>query len=102
MARPSFAHLDEFDDDGNLTARWCNTHGAMTPADGFFRSKAKRAGYHINCKECQKVYHKTYYEVHKEEHIARTREWQGNNRERFLSNMREYAARKNEERKSGA
>jgi len=80
----------------------CRLCGIIKPLTDFYSDRIKRDSRRTICIECQKEYHKQYYQAHREEVLARTKEYyhmHGTHRdgEKRKSYNREYQQKHREE-----
>ena len=61
----------------------CKKCGEKKPLDQYCKRKEEEDGLHRYCKICMRQRLKNEYNIDKEKHLKRTREYQENNREYF-------------------
>src|SRR5205085_8664643 len=66
----------------------CTKCGVAQPLENFYRAKGSRDGLRGDCKACFAARAKARYPQVREKAIARAKQWQVDNRERYLENLR--------------
>jgi len=75
----------------------CSQCGDSKPLSDFPRDKRASSGHRSNCKSCHSKSRRIYYEQHRDELLARNREWRQRNYDKYLLYARESGRRRRKE-----
>ena len=82
--------------DGETRFKHCPTCKLTKPASEFSRSRRSTDGLYWECKSCKRLRDQRDYEAHKDERLARAKEWKNLNPDKVLTAREQYKERRRE------
>ena len=80
----------EYDEKGNLIKLECCKCGEIKSVNNFNKSKSKKDGYVVTCKECRQNYVRNHYKNNKEKILNQCKEYRINNKEKEKERHTQY------------